>query len=72
MGFGNLTTQWQTDPGTVGFCGEKRHEKIRRVHNAWPLVLNKDLNATFFLAPPDRDVSLSFKGGIYSVVHQID
>src|SRR5260370_26012269 len=72
VGFGNLTTQWQTDPRTLGLCGEKRHEKICRVHNALSLILDKDFNATFFIAPPDRDVSLSFKCRIYRVVHQIN
>jgi len=72
MGFGNLAAKWQTDPRTLGLCGEKRHEKICRIHNALSLVLDKDLNATFFLTPPNRDVSLSFKCGINGVVHQID
>ena len=72
MSFSNLTTQWQTDPGTVGFGSEKRHEKICRVHDAWPVILHKDLNATLFFTPSDRDVSLSFERRINSVVHQID
>src|SRR5206468_1962111 len=72
VSFGNLTAQWQTDPRTLGLCGEKRHEKICRIHNALSLILDKDLNATFFIAPPDGDVSVSFKCRIYSVVHQIN
>ena len=37
-----------------------------------PFILNKDLNAIFFLAPPDRDFPVSFKRRINSVMHKID
>src|SRR5439155_12493583 len=72
VGFSNLTAQWQTNSRAVGLCCKKRNEKIGRVHNARTFVFNKNLNATCFLAPTKRDVSMRFKRGINSVVHQID
>jgi hypothetical protein len=50
--FGDLTTQWQTDPRTVWLCGKKRHERIRRIHNPGPFVLNKDFEYISFSRQP--------------------
>src|SRR3954470_2880615 len=72
MRFGDLTTQRQTNSRPLGFCGEKRDEKIGGVHNTMAFIFNEDLNAIRFLTPAEPDVSMRFKRGINSVVHQID
>ena len=56
----------------VGLRGKERNEEIGGVHDAGTFVFNKDLNAISFLTPAKRDVSMCFKRGINSVVHQID
>ena len=70
--FSNLTAQRETNSRTVGLRGKERNEEICGVHDAGTFVFHKDLNAISFLMPAKRDVSLCFKRGINSVVHQID
>ena len=72
MGFGNLTAQRETNSRAVGLGGKERNEEIGGVHYAGTFVFHKDLNAISFLTPAKRDVSLCFKRGIHSVMHQVD
>ena len=72
VGFSDLTAQWQTNPRALGLRRKEWNEEISGVHDAGTFVFNKDLNAISFLTPSGRDVSMRFKRGIHSVVHQID
>ena len=72
MRFGNLTAQWETNSRALRFCGKEGNEEIGGVHDAGTFVFDKDLNAISFLAPAKRNVSMCFKRGVNSVVHQID
>src|SRR5437773_12253837 len=70
--FSNLTAQWQTNPRALGLCGKEWNEEISGVHDPGTVVFNEDLDAISFLTPSKRDVSMRFKRGVNSVVHQID
>ena len=72
MGFRNLAAESEPNSRSVGFRRKKRHEKIRRVHDAWAFVFNKNFDGIARLAPADRDISMRLERGINCIVHQID
>ena len=44
MGFGDLPAEHQADSGATGLRREKRHEEVRRVGKAGPIILHKNFN----------------------------
>src|SRR2546428_13367166 len=72
VGFGNLTAEHQADARSARLRRKKRHEEIRIVRQAVPLVVDPQLEAPCIALPSDRDIAAGGERRVDGVVQHID
>src|SRR5262245_41902356 len=72
MVFSDLAAEWKTDTRPSRLGREERNKQVAGVGQAWPVVLDANLEKSCHSHPTDSDPTRGFQRCIHGVMQKVD